>query len=90
MVHYYYRAATKKVTHPPAFQRCFNHLELDVASTGVGAPGAEDLQGHVAVTIRDLKSADVDDECHWHVCGSLRDMKVCDSKMEDGTEMECL
>ena len=59
MVHYYYRAATKKVTHPPAFQRCFNHLELDVASTGVGAPGAEDLQSHVAVTVCDFEPADV-------------------------------
>ena len=31
------------------------HLELDVASTGEGAPGAEDLQSYVAVAICDLK-----------------------------------
>jgi len=42
---------------PPHLMRLVwrHYLELDVASTGVGAPGAEDLQGHVAVTIRDLK-----------------------------------
>ena len=53
--------AHKKLLH---IHQCFNHLELDVASTGVCAPGAEDLQSHVAVTVRDLESADVDDECH--------------------------
>ena len=31
------------------------HLELDVASTGEGAPGAEDLQSYVAVAVCDLK-----------------------------------
>ena len=36
----------------------FVHLELDVASTRVGAPGAEDLQGYVAVAIGDLKPAE--------------------------------
>ena len=52
---------TKKLLH---IHQCFNHLELDVSSTGVGAPGAEDLQSHVAVTVRDLEPTDVDDEGH--------------------------
>ena len=34
------------------------HLELDVASTGEGAPGAEDLQSYIAVAVCDLKPSE--------------------------------